>query len=158
MCNTCTAASKNTCICILCNRDSSSKEAAVLNIKYFAFVCHLLIYIQIIYDGVTENETLIFDYRMEISVFRDVTPCSVDNICQRIIGTCPFFLIVGAAGSFETPAHTFHSTRLRMSDSESHHWNPKSQVIAAGMAKSASALDGEFSRRKVKLLRNEKPT
>jgi hypothetical protein len=69
-------------------RDSSQREAAaVLNMKYVALLWHFLTCIQIIYDGVTENEPLIFDYRVEISAFCDVTPCSVGNICKRVRGT-----------------------------------------------------------------------
>jgi len=54
---------------------------------------------------------------MEISIFCDVTPSNVGSISQYNRGTWSSFVIVEAAGFFETLARTFQSTRLRISDS-----------------------------------------
>lgn len=88
---------------------------------YFKRGCTLLPFLNIrtykLYDGVNEIETLNFDYTVEITKFCDVTPSSVGSISQGNRGTWPSFLIVEAAGFFETPARTFQSTHLRISDS-----------------------------------------
>ena len=78
-------------------------------------------------------------------------PRSVGNIYQ-----CNSFLIVEAPVSFETPARTFQSTRLRISDTHTT-GKPKPQVAVAGIVKHTFASDGSTGRRKVKLMCNKDP-